>query len=94
MLAGSLGGPARWTICGRGGEEGRPDRDVRRQVRQGGWLPEHCGGHGGLHALAKEVKTYEEHHILAGYMEATIMRSLGGGARSEGLSVAKKRAAD
>ncbi len=31
-----------------------------------------------LHALAKEVKTYEEHHILAGYMEATIMRSLGG----------------
>ena len=32
-----------------------------------------------LHALAKEVKTYEEHHILAGYMEATIMRSMGGG---------------
>ncbi len=32
-----------------------------------------------LHALAKEVKTYEEHHILAGYMEATIMRSLGKG---------------
>ncbi len=30
-----------------------------------------------LHALAKEVKTYEEHHILAGYMEATIMRSIG-----------------
>ncbi len=47
-----------------------------------------------LHALAKEVKTYEEHHILAGYMEATIMRSLGGGARSKGSSVAKQRAAD
>ncbi len=47
-----------------------------------------------LHALAKEVKTYEEHHILAGYMEATIMRSLGGGARLEGPSVAKKRTAD
>jgi hypothetical protein len=47
-----------------------------------------------LHALAKEVKTYEEHHILAGYMEATIMRSIGGGARSKGPSVAKSRAAD
>ena len=34
-----------------------------------------------LHALAKEVKTYEEHHILAGYMEATMMRSFGEGAR-------------
>ena len=31
-----------------------------------------------LLALAKEVKTYEGHHILAGYMEATIMRSMGG----------------
>ncbi len=27
-----------------------------------------------LHARAKEVKTYEEHDILAGYMEATMMR--------------------
>ena len=47
-----------------------------------------------LHVLGKEVKTYEEHHILAGYMEATIMRSIGGGPRLEGPSVAKKCAAD
>jgi len=47
-----------------------------------------------LHTLAKEVKTYEEHHILAGYMEATIMRSMGGRARLEGPSVDKRRAAD
>ncbi len=47
-----------------------------------------------LHVLYKEVKTYEEHHILAGYMEATIMRSLGGRARSKRPSVAKKRAPD
>ncbi len=47
-----------------------------------------------LHDLAKEVKMYEEHHILAGYMEATIMRSRGGGGRLERPSVAKKRTAD
>jgi hypothetical protein len=47
-----------------------------------------------LHALAKEVKTYEEHHILAGYMEATIMRSLGGGHDQMGPRSLRRQRAD
>ncbi len=94
MLAGSLGGPARWTICGRGGEEGATIVTFEDKCAKAAGHRNPAVAMAALHALAEEVETYAEHHILAGYMEATIMRSMGGGARLEGPSVAKKRAAD